>query len=150
MSDQDTVNVLNELILAAQDEEKGFAEAAGLAEDLKLRLLFKDCARKCRDATMELQAQVMALGEGPEHRGSIAGLAHRGWTELKAAASGHTDIAVLEELERGESRAQAAYVRALQARLPSGVMKLLQQQFDAVSGMLERIQELRHQYRALA
>lgn len=149
MSDHDTVNVLNQLILAAQDQEKGFAEAAGLAEDLKLKLLFKDCARKCRDATMELQAQVMALGEEPEHRGSIGGLAHRGWTELKAAV-GHTDVAVLEELERGENRAKAAYVRALKATLPSGVMKLLQQQFDAVTGMLERVHELRHQYRALA
>lgn len=149
MSDHDTANVLNEVILAAQDEEKGFAEATSLAEDPKLKLLFQEFARECRKATMDLETEVMVLGEEPEHRGTIAGVARRGWTEIKAAV-GNSDIAVLEELERGEDRARGAYVRALKARLPTGVLKLLQQQFDRVSGIHDRIRELRDQYRALA
>lgn len=149
MSDHDTVNVLNEVILAAEDEEKGFAEATSLAEDPKLKLLFQDCARKCRDATMELQAEVLAMGEEPEHRGTVAGVAHRGWTEIKAAV-GNTDVAVLEELDRGEDRARAAYARALKTRLPTGVLKLLRQQFDTVAEIHGRIRELRDRYRAMA
>jgi uncharacterized protein (TIGR02284 family) len=149
MSDHDTAKVLNELILAKRDEEKGFAEATALTEDPKLKLLFKDCARKTRDAAMDLEAEVKILGEEPESGGTVAGAARRGWTELKAAV-GNTDIAVLEELERSEERAQAAYVQALKSRLPTGVMKMLQQQFDAVAGLHDRIRELRDQYRALA
>lgn len=150
MSDHDTVNVLNEVILVAEDEEKGFAEATSLAEDPKLKLLFQEFARQRRAATQELKMEVMALGEEPEHRGTLAGAARRGWTGIKAVMDNNSDVAVLEQLERGEDRAKGAYVRALRARLPTGVMKLLKRQFDMVSGIHNRIRELRDQYRALA
>jgi uncharacterized protein (TIGR02284 family) len=149
MSDHDTANLLNELILTTQDEEMEFAEAEKLAEDPKLKLLFKDCAKRCGDATAELQAHVMLLGKDPQYRGSLVGAARRGWTELKAAVK-DSNVAVLEQLERGQDHAKAAYVKALKTTLPSRIMLLLQRQYDGVVGRHDRIRELRRQYRAAA
>lgn len=150
MVNNEVVDVLNELIHTAEDGEKGFHEAAKIAQDARLILLFEECSKECHGAVTELQAKVSALGGAPEHRGSVAGVAHRGWIRARSAVSDN-DMAVLEEVERGEDHAKAAYARALNAsNLPADVRALVRKQHEGTLRNHDRIRDLRNRYRAQA
>jgi uncharacterized protein (TIGR02284 family) len=147
MTDTKTVDVLNKLVITSEDGEKGFAEAADLATDPKLKLLFGECARECHQAAKELQAEITATGaKAPDH-GSATGAAHRGWIKLKSTVA-DTNIALLEEVERGEDHAKAAYTAALKARLPAKLKSLVEKQQAGVLRNHDRIRDLRDSYKA--
>ena len=147
MSKQEAVTVLNDLILTAEDGEKGFKEAADIAENPRLKSVFHECAQECHSARVELQREVTALGGEAKNRGSIAGAAHRGWIKIKATVE-NKDIAVLEEVERGEDQAKAAYAKALKAQLPPEVMALVQKQQQGAQRNHDRIRDLRNEFKA--
>jgi uncharacterized protein (TIGR02284 family) len=149
MSDKEAVSVLNELIVTSEDGEKGFKEAAEIAEDPRLKTLFAECASDCRKAVTQLQSQVSALGGKAEHSGSVAGAAHRGWIKVKATVE-NKDIAVLEEVERGEDRAKAAYTKALKANLPAAALSLVKEQQVGALRNHDRVRDLRNEFKARA
>jgi uncharacterized protein (TIGR02284 family) len=145
----DTVKILNNLIETSEDGLKGFKEAADKATAPALKLLFAERAQSCSTSARELQTLVTALGGTAEHSGSVAGAAHRGWVKVKAAVSDN-NIAVLEEVERGEDYAKASYTKALKATLPQQVRNVVEKQFQGVVANHDRIRDLRNQYRAAA
>lgn len=147
MAKMDAVDVLNQLVHTSEDGEKGFNEAARIAQDPKLILMFQECAQQCHGAVTALQAKVSALGGKPADRGSVAGAAHRGWVKAKAAMA-DSDIAVLEEVERGEDHAKAVFAKALKADLPEDVRRLVQEQLDGTIRNHDRVRNLRDRYRA--
>ncbi|MEW6167843.1 MAG: PA2169 family four-helix-bundle protein, partial [Pseudomonadota bacterium] len=112
MSRDSTIEVLNELIRTSEDGRRGFEAAAAKADDPRLKTTLAEHARSCAAAVSELQQLVRSFGGEPVESGSIAGAAHRGWVRARAAA-GDNNVAVLEEVERGEDVAKAAYTRAL-------------------------------------
>jgi len=71
---------------------------------------------------------------------------HRGWMNLKAAASGRTDLAILEECERGEDVAKARYRKALED-VPEDIRMVVQRQYDGVVRNHDQIRDLRDRYR---
>lgn len=149
MQGNDTVKVLKDLIQTSENGEKGFSEAAEIAKDPKLQLLFREFARECQTAAVELQARVIALGGKAEDRGTIAGAAHRGWLKVKSTVE-DSNIAVLEEVERGQDHAKAEYSKAAKADLPPELKALVLKQRDGVIRNHDRIRDLRNQYKAAA
>ncbi len=145
----DTVKILNGLIETSEDGQKGFQEAADKAKAPQLKQLFADRAQACNQSVRELQALVTSLGGKPEQSGSVAGAAHRGWVKVKVAV-GDDNIAVLEEVERGEDHAKAHYGKALKAELPPQVRSVVERQYQGVLANHDRIRDLRNQYRAAA
>lgn len=149
MARSDAVDVLNDLIGTSEDGEMGFNEAARITQDVRLTLLFQQCAEQCHSAVAELQAKVSTLGGKPRSRGSVAGAAHRGWIKARSAVA-DSDMTVLEEVERGENYARAAYARALGTELPAEIRQLVQRQHDGTTRNHERIRRLRDRYQAYA
>ena len=149
MADDNLVKILNNLIQTSEDGKKGFSEAREKATDGQLKTLFEERARQCDLAAQELQQAVERLGHKAEQGGSIAGAAHRGWVAVKAAM-GDNNITVLEEVERGEDYAKAAYGKALKAELPLAVRGIVENQYRGVIRNHDRIRDLRNQYRAAA
>ncbi len=149
MIKEDAAKVLNELIETSEDGKKGFEAAAERAEDTKLKLLFSERARECATAATELQQSVRELGFTAKEGGSISGAAHRGWVAVKAAVS-HSDLSVLEEVERGEDYAKAVYGKALKDDLPPQVKTLVERQYQGVIRNHDRVRDLRNQYRNAA
>ena len=96
----------------------------------------------------ELQQVVTRLGGKPEDSGTVAGAVHRGWVNLKAAVSSRTDLAILEECERGEDVAKASYTKALKETLPEEIRVVVQRQYDGVVKNHDQIRDLRDRYRA--
>jgi uncharacterized protein (TIGR02284 family) len=146
-SKEETVKVLNDLIRTSEDGERGFKAAAEKAEDTNLRSLFQDRAMTCHSAATELQSLVRALGGKPADSGSVAGAAHRGWAKARAAV-GDNNVAMLEEVERGEDVAKAAYAKALDADLPPDVLQVVDEQYQGVLRNHAKVRDLRNQYRA--
>lgn len=147
MINDDTVTVLNELISMSEDGKKGFSEAAEQAKDATLKTLFVDRAQQCSQAAGELQTLVATLGGKPADDGSVAGAAHRAWVKFRAAI-GDNNLAVLEEVERGEDHAKSAYKSALETDLPPVARGLLEKQYQGVIANHDRVRDLRNSYRA--
>jgi len=149
MSDKIT-DVLNDLVETSINGEKGFRAAAEDTKNPDLKALFQRRAEDCSAGATELQACVTRLGGKPENSGSAAGAIHRGWTNLKAAVTGRSDEAILEECERGEDVAKQQYADALNKGLPADVQAIVQRQYEGVLRNHDQIRDLRNRYRAQA
>jgi len=147
MSDN-IASILNDLVETSKDGETGFRSAAEDTQDAALKPVFLKRAEDCSTGAADLQELVARLGANPQGGGSLAGAVHRGWVNLKAAVSPRTDLAILEECERGEDVAKARYGKALEVTLPEDIRVIVQRQYDGVLRNHDQIRDLRDRYRA--
>lgn len=147
---EDTLDTLNELIENCRDGEYGFRACAEHVKADDIRALFNRRAEDCATAARQLEAHVLRLGGKPEDGGTAAGAAHRGWVALRGAVSSYTDLAMLEECERGEDAALARYSEALDKSLEPAVRALVEEQRMGTKANHDQIRAMRDRLRALA
>ncbi|MEO6565929.1 MAG: PA2169 family four-helix-bundle protein [Casimicrobiaceae bacterium] len=148
MADKIT-SILNGLIETSKDGEKGFRSAAEHTKSTELKGVFLKRAEDCAKGAAELQRIVTNRGEEPEQGGSIAGALHRGWINLKTAVTSDDELAILEECERGEDVAKAAYRDALdKGNLPAEIRTVVQRQNEGVQKNHDQIRDLRDRYKS--
>lgn len=150
MTNDDTVDTLNTLIETSKDGEYGFRTSADNVRQADLKASFTRRAAECGQAARELQELVVKFGGKAEDTGTVAGAAHRGWVAVKATLSGYTDLAILEETERGEDSALASYRRALENDLPAPVRVIIERQLEGVKRNHAEVRKLREQARSTA
>lgn len=150
MDNEDIISTLNDLIETSKDGEYGFRASAEQARDPALKQLFLTRAADCEAAVRELQAEVLRLGGKPDEHGSATGALHRGWVAVKGTLAGYTDLAMLEECERGEDAALKAYRKALSEPLPEPLLALVLRQRDGAQRNHDQIKALRDKARAAA
>jgi uncharacterized protein (TIGR02284 family) len=138
----EAVSLLNNLIDTCKNGEEGFRLAAENVEDQKLKTLFNQFSQQRSQFVSELQSCVEKLGGNPDDSGTIAGMAHRGWINLKSAVTGHDAHAIIAECERGEDHAVDVYQDALKADLPQQVSSIVERQFSEVKAAHDRIASL--------
>lgn len=148
MSNDDVVDVLNDLIETCRDGEYGFNACAEHAEGAMLKALFLRRAAECHQAHGELETHVRRLGGEPNKRGTASGALHRGWVAVRGTLTGYSDQAMLDECERGEDTALARYRKALKQPLPSNVRQLVEYQCNGVQRNHDQIKALRDQEEA--
>lgn len=148
MTNEDVIDVINDLIENCRDGEYGFKACAEHTQSTELRDLFQSRARECNGAALELQTLVTQLGGTPESSGSASGAVHRGWVAVKGTLSGYSDLAMLEECERGEDVAKARYKKALEEDLPVSVQMVVTRQYDGAVRNHDQIRLLRDRLRA--
>ncbi len=148
MKDSHTINTLNKLIETCKDGEYGFKASADHAVDPQIKQLFDARAQDCRRAAAELQTLVVQRGGKPEDSGTAGGAVHRGWVAVKGTLSGYTDLAMLEETERGEDVALKSYRDALKEDLPIEVRSIVEAQQQGVKRNHDQIRSLRDQHKA--
>jgi uncharacterized protein (TIGR02284 family) len=149
MSDKIT-SILNDLVETSKNGELGFVAAAEDTKNPELRSLFQSRANDCASGAAELQGLVTQLGGKPETGGTVGGAIHRGWTNLKSVVAGRSDLAILEEVEKGEDVAKKAYSDALKEPLPENLRSVVQRQYDGVLRNHDQIRDLRNRYRTPA
>ncbi|WAC72164.1 PA2169 family four-helix-bundle protein [Roseateles sp. SL47] len=150
MDNKDVIDDLNTLIETSKDGEYGFLNCAEHVRSASLRDVFAKRAADCREASAELQQMVRQQGGKPEDDGSTSGAMHRGWVAVKGTLTGYSDLAMLEECERGEDAALARYRKVAQKALPAGVMEVVQRQMTGVLRNHDQIRLLRDQARNAA
>jgi uncharacterized protein (TIGR02284 family) len=146
----DVVDTLNTLIETCKDGEYGFRTSAEHVKSEQLRQVFNARAEECRQGATELQALVTRLGGKAEDSSSASGTLHRGWVTLKGAVTGDSDLAALNECERGEDAALERYRDAIKADLPEDVAAVVQRQYDGVTRNHDQVRSLRDQMRSTA
>lgn len=142
LTNDQVVSTLNGLIETCHNGEEGFRNAAGKAEEDHLKTLFNNYCQQRAQLAAELEQEVRRLGGEAETGGTVAGAMHRGWMNVKAAATGSDDAALLAECERGEDVAVEAYEDALNAALPANIKQVVSRQFAAIKAAHDRIREL--------
>lgn len=140
----ETIEVLNDLTEVLKDGEHGFRTAAKDVKAPDLAQIFERYATQRAEFASRLQAHVIALGAKVEKSGSVTGTMHRGWINLKSALSTNEPQSVLEEAERGEDAAVAAYRKAQEhADLDAATRELINAQYTAVKAAHDHVRALR-------
>ena len=151
MDKDDVVEVLNDLIENSRDGQYGFQACAEHVKSPELRDIFMSRSNDCMAAVSELQVLVSECGGKPDDSGSVSGAVHRGWVAVKGTLAGYSDVAMLEECERGEDVAKARYLRALEKEsLPEPIRSVVVRQYQGVLRNHEQVRKLRDRYRAAA
>lgn len=148
MTNEKLLDCLNDLIETCKDGEYGFNACAEQAKAPEVKSALTQHAGECRQGAQELQNLVVQNGGKPDTGGTVAGAMHRGWVAVRGTLSTYDDKAVLEECERGEDRAVAAYRKALAEDLPATVRPVIERQFQGVQRNHDHVRALRDQYRA--
>ena len=143
MSHRFTIDALNELIATRRDAEHGLRICAEYVRGPRLKTLVSSHLHECTQSMQELQSLVRLLGGDPELASRDSAAAHRRWADLRAALACDGDGVILDECERGESRALEVYRNALDDPLPSLVHAIVLRQFEDVMTNHDQIRDLR-------
>lgn len=148
MDNQDVVSTLNKLIETTKNGEAGFAQCAEHADSPEIKTMLSEAGNRCAQGARELQQLVTKYGGSPETSGTAGGAMHRGWVGLKTTFTSNDDLAVLEEMEKGEDVAKRDYSEALRADLPEDVRQVVQRQNEGVIQNHDRVRNMRNRLRA--
>ncbi|MEO5657225.1 MAG: PA2169 family four-helix-bundle protein [Nitrospiria bacterium] len=141
MTNDHIISTLNNLIETCTDGENGFRTAAESLTNPELMRLCRQYEPQRRRFADELQAEVRRLGGDPERGGSLAGVLHRGWINIKSAVTGGKEDGILQEAQRGEEAALKNYDEALQAGLPPDLRSIIERQRREIHTAYERLRE---------
>jgi uncharacterized protein (TIGR02284 family) len=145
MSHRFTIDALRELITARRDAEQGLRICIEHVRVPRLRALLLSQLHECAQALQELQSLVRLLGGDPEPLPKDRTTSRNRWAELRAALACNEDGVILDECERGASRALEVYRNALDDPLPSLVRAVVLRQFEDVMTNHDQILDLRSQ-----
>ena len=149
MSHRFTIDALQELIVARRDAEQGLRICSEFVRDVRLRSLVAARLEECTRALVELQSLVRLLGGDPQVPARDGESTHRRWAELRAALACNEDGVILDECERGESRALEVYRNAMDDPLPGLVRAIVLRQFEDVMTNHDQSRSLRNQWSPL-
>ncbi|MBU2411071.1 MAG: PA2169 family four-helix-bundle protein [Gammaproteobacteria bacterium] len=144
LSNDDVVDILNDLLENARDGEYGFRTCAEQVESANVKQVFASRADGCRQAGDELVALIRNYGGEPASGGTAAGAMHRGWVQLKGSVGADSELSMLESCERGEDTGIARYRKALKQSLPADVRAVVQKQADGAQRNHDQIRDLRN------
>ncbi|BAU54709.1 DUF892 family protein [Mucilaginibacter gotjawali] len=143
------LDVINDLIKINNDRVAGFEKAGTDLEgdDNGLIAVFNKLAGESQQYVVELTDIVQQYGGEAAEGTSTSGDLHRAWIDIKATFTGNDLLAVLNECERGEDAAKAAYRDALypQNELSPELVQVLQLQQQGITEGHNLIKSLRDQ-----
>lgn len=148
LSNDDVVDVLNDLLETSRDGEYGFRACADEVDSQQLKTVFRDRAASCASAATELAELIRRCGGKTDEGGTVTGAMHRGWVHVKGTLGADSALSMLEECERGEDAAVARYRKALKEDLPPQVRELVQRQADGAERNHDQIKALRDEMRS--
>ena len=143
IDNDEAISVLNDLIEVLKDGEQGFLQSSEYVDDPKLKAYFLHRSHEVKQSVYELQALVRELGGKPEESASISGYLHRRWLDIKTAISSNDNLAVLNEVERGEDVALKAYKEAANKTLPAAANLLILRQLKGAQRNHDEVKQLR-------
>ena len=144
-----SLDVINDLIKINNDRVAGFEKAGTDLENDNNGLIavFNKLAGESRQYVTELTDIARQYSGEAAEGTSASGDLHRAWIDIKATFTGHDVLAVLNECERGEDAAKAAYRDALdpENELTPELVQVLQLQQQGINEGHNLIKSLRDQ-----
>jgi len=144
---ENTAEVLNDLIRINNDRIKGYEKAAGETKekDTDLQAIFRQMAAESRSYVNDLKEYVNTSDTDPATSTTTAGKIYRTWMDVKATFTGKDRKAILASCEYGEDAAQKAYETALSsdAELLAEIRQLILDQKASLKRSHDRIKQMR-------
>jgi len=132
VGNKDVIDTLHDVNQSLIDGQEGFQKIGEHLKDPTLKKYFLAESLKRSEFRGELETLLHSKGDhDPKESGSISGVIHRTWGDLKAHLGGG-DHTLLETAEQGEDAAKKAYRDALEKELPLNVKQLLTTQYAHV------------------
>ena len=141
MTNEETVELLNNLLTKAYDAEQGYEHAAERASSSPaLAKFFQDQSALRLSIGHELKSLISNYGGEPDKGASVAAKAHQIWITVRDLVEGGDDEAILEECKRGEKAALEEYDEALSSgALPNDVRDTLSDHRSRITTALDTI-----------
>ncbi len=147
------VEVLNDLIRINNDRVEGYERAAKEARDIDVDLkgIFLRMTDESRQYAAELTQEVIRLGGEPATGTTASGKIYRVWMDVKATFTGHDRKTVLANCEFGEDAAQKAYDLALKsdAEMSADIRQLITNQKASLKTSHDVIKKYRDMHAAV-
>lgn len=139
MTNEETVELLNDLLTKAYDAEQGYEQAAKRADEAsRLRDFCLTQSSLRLSFGHEIKSLIKQYGGEPDKGASIAGKTHQAWIAIKDAVSSDDEEAILEECIRGEEAALEEYNEKLQTEgIPADVATAMMNQRNSVADALQ-------------
>lgn len=152
-TNENLVEVLNDLVQINNDRIKGYEKAVEETKDIDvdLKAIFIKMAEESLKYKTELVTEVNRLGGEPATGTTGLGKIYRVWMDVKATFSGKDRQSVLEACEFGEDAAQKAYRDALasDAEIDADTRQLITSQQASLKTSHDIIKKYRDMHKAV-
>lgn len=152
-TNENLIEVLNDLIRINNDRIEGYHRATDEAKDIDvdLKAVFNRMADESRQYAAELTQEVVKLGGEPATGTTTSGKIYRVWMDVKATFTGKSRQAVLENCEFGEDAAQKAYNSALEsdADMSTDIRQLITNQKSSLKTSHDVIKKYRDMHKTV-
>ena len=150
MPDNNAREILENLISTCKDGETGYLHAASQVKDPELKDFFTaQSAERTRLIGQLAQAAERLGSRSAEASGTVAGVLHRAWFEIKGDL-GLGDEAILDSVEQGEDAAKKAYEEALASGLTDEPLAVVQEQAGSIRAAHDRVRDWRDRLKRAA
>ena len=136
------VSILKELMEVCMDGEQGYKNAADDVKEKELAAMLLSHSRQRGSFVNELRNTINRLGGTTEFSGSILGILHRRWMDIKFGVAGSNPDPVLSECLRGERIALKKYEIHLAQDLPSDIKDMVKKQYESITEAHNHIAKL--------
>jgi len=144
MKNSEAINVVRNLIQTLEDGKEGFRLAADAIDNSDLKKLFTHYSDQHAQFATDLHNLSNGFGDPAYHQnGSLEGIFHRGWLNLRSAIDANDPVAILAECERGEEHAVSEYRKALIQSLPVEIQHALEAQGLEITASHDKVRRLR-------
>ena len=146
---QHIADELQYLIQICRDGEHRYRDGAEHVKNRELKRVLNEISLERAKFAVDLEREAVRWGKPDvDSHGTMYGVVHRGWAELKAGLGG-SDDAILASMEQGDEYAMRYYDEAIQDdQTPAEVVGVLRNQAQAIVGTLDRIRALRRNRQA--
>lgn len=148
IDNETVISVLQKLVETNRNAQEGYIDAAEHIKDTQLRAFFNQQATERANFAGELENEIIRHGKhDPSRSGTVGGLIHRRWIDLKAAMGGG-DHSILSSVESGEDAAKKEYEEAINGNLPEDLKEILRRQAQVVFAAHDQVKMLRDRAKA--
>jgi uncharacterized protein (TIGR02284 family) len=139
---QKGVGELQHLTELIKDGQEGYRMAADDAKNPALKALFLKNSEQRAQFLAKVREELVRLGGDPDEGTSVKGAIHRGVINVRTAATGNDDKALVHEVLRGEKAALEEYQETLSKDLPEDTRKLVEKQRDAIQDTYNQVKNI--------
>ena len=139
---EDVARAVQSLVQMNEDAAEGFTKASEVVDDPELAGMFRTAALERRRLRDECEAILEGSSEPVPDGGTVVGMAHRWWMDLRGRLTGEESKALLQEVDRGEAALLTAYEEAAARSDIAELDDMLERHIESVRTTRDRMNAL--------
>ncbi|MEP6796395.1 MAG: PA2169 family four-helix-bundle protein [Saprospiraceae bacterium] len=144
MKNDNSIDVLNSLIVINNDRISGYKTAIEETKDQDLKTAFAQFIQTSKECKSALAKAITGLGGTPDDGTRVDGKIYRVWMDFKAMVTGKDSKAILNSCEYGEDVAVHTYEKALNdSDLSTEHKSMISDQHDQIKQDHDQVKSMR-------